>query len=338
MDEVDRLMELTYQFSIKKIVSEIHTPCMQYLFFSATCLRCIELLNEIFPALFFPDQKNPVLLATTANKKVIRVTNDRIFSSIENTSPERSKEERTNGTKKVSHRADLLPRFLFQFYIIVPRIRRLPALYTFLKRHVRNEKGKAIVFFSSRASTIFHFKLMSTVRFRRQCYMLHGKMKHRERLASYTHFRKAESEAIMFTTDVSARGLDIPEVSHILQYDPPTDPVAYVHRIGRTARGSNVGRSFIFLDPLELDFVAYLRDQFITLSEDVIEIKWKTQVFLHKTFYNLVANDDFFRRAGRKAYLSFTEAYRSYKLAKIFRVEDLDSTESMQSFGLVEAP
>lgn len=54
-------------------------------------------------------------------------------------------------------------------------------------------------------------------------------------------------------TDIAARGLDIPEVDWIIQYDPTDDPKEYIHRVGRTARGLNGrGRALIFLIPQEL--------------------------------------------------------------------------------------
>ena len=59
---------------------------------------------------------------------------------------------------------------------------------------------------------------------------------------------------------MAARGLDIPAVDWIIQYDPPDDPKEYIHRVGRTARGQHGrGRALLLLLPQELGFLQYLR-------------------------------------------------------------------------------
>ena len=54
--------------------------------------------------------------------------------------------------------------------------------------------------------------------------------------------------SILVATNVAARGLDIPYVAHVINYDLPKDADAYVHRIGRTGRVGNIGRSTSFYD------------------------------------------------------------------------------------------
>ena len=59
---------------------------------------------------------------------------------------------------------------------------------------------------------------------------------------------------------MAARGLDIPAVDWIIQYDPPDDPKEYIHRVGRTARGrAGRGRALLLLLPEEVGFLRYLR-------------------------------------------------------------------------------
>jgi len=58
--------------------------------------------------------------------------------------------------------------------------------------------------------------------------------------------------------DVAARGLDVPHVHWIVQYNTPGKPVDYIHRVGRTARIGVTGNSLLFLTPAEVDYVKVL--------------------------------------------------------------------------------
>lgn len=60
-------------------------------------------------------------------------------------------------------------------------------------------------------------------------------------------------------TDVAARGLDIPDVAWIVQFDPPQDPDVFVHRVGRTARMGRTGHALTLLLPHETAYVDFLR-------------------------------------------------------------------------------
>ncbi|RPA85071.1 DEAD-domain-containing protein [Ascobolus immersus RN42] len=78
---------------------------------------------------------------------------------------------------------------------------------------------------------------------------LHGSLPQQIRTATLTAFTRCKTSSLLFCTDVAARGLDLPNVDLIIQYDPPFDPADYLHRIGRTARAGREGRAAIFLLP-----------------------------------------------------------------------------------------
>ncbi|KPA73556.1 DEAD-box helicase-like protein [Leptomonas pyrrhocoris] len=94
-------------------------------------------------------------------------------------------------------------------------------------------------------------------------FKLHGNMSQVDRAAVFHAFKfgaagARSDKAVLFCTDVAARGLDMPKIDWIVHYDPPTDPTSYVHRIGRTARIGNSGDSILFLAPDELGYASYL--------------------------------------------------------------------------------
>lgn len=99
-----------------------------------------------------------------------------------------------------------------------------------------------------------------------------GKQKQTKRTTTFFQFCNAET-GILLCTDVAARGLDIPAVDWIVQYDPPDDPKEYIHRVGRTARGEGgKGHALLILRPEELGFLRYLKQARIPLNE--FEFSW----------------------------------------------------------------
>ena len=80
---------------------------------------------------------------------------------------------------------------------------------------------------------------------------LHGDLSQAQRDRVMKRFRSGTAE-ILIATDVAARGLDIPEVSHVINFDIPESTEAYVHRIGRTGRAGRAGDAITLVSPREL--------------------------------------------------------------------------------------
>ena len=79
---------------------------------------------------------------------------------------------------------------------------------------------------------------------------LHGGMNQAQRDRVMQSFRSGKTE-LLVATDVAARGLDISHVSHVMNYDVPSSPEAYVHRIGRTGRAGRAGEAITLVEPRE---------------------------------------------------------------------------------------
>ena len=151
---------------------------------------------------------------------------------------------------------------LEQGYVICDSDKRFLLLFSFLKR---NLKKKIIVFFSSCNCVKYHAELLNYIDL--PVLDLHGKQKQQKRTNTFFEFCNAR-QGTLICTDVAARGLDIPAVDWIVQFDPPDDPRDYIHRVGRTARGANgKGRSLMFLQPSEVGFLHQLKEARVPVVE-----------------------------------------------------------------------
>ncbi|GIL48809.1 hypothetical protein Vafri_5230, partial [Volvox africanus] len=95
---------------------------------------------------------------------------------------------------------------------------------------------------------------------------LHGRMKQVARERELEAFRQLPAGALL-CTDLAARGLDIPDVHWIVQLDPPQDPAAFVHRVGRTARMGRQGNAVVYLQPHEEAYAEFLTLRKIPIAE-----------------------------------------------------------------------
>lgn len=82
-----------------------------------------------------------------------------------------------------------------------------------------------------------------------QIFRLHGSLQQSTRTASLKAFSKCTDPAVLVCTDVASRGLDLPNVDFVIEYDPPFSKEDHLHRAGRTARAGKEGRAMIFLQP-----------------------------------------------------------------------------------------
>ena len=191
----------------------------------------------------------------------------------------------TNDTVNTNELSNATPKQLTQHYMLVSSKLRLATLVAFLTKRVQ-EKERVVVFMSTCDSVDFHKKLFDEMQpivewdkgreeadgfksaqgiFGSSCslYRLHGNIPHRERNQIMSQFSDIsptdKKAAIMITTDVAARGLNLPSVDWIVQYDPPCETNDYIHRAGRAARAGNAGHALLFLLPSELQYVEVLK-------------------------------------------------------------------------------
>ena len=117
-----------------------------------------------------------------------------------------------------------------------------------LRRLLRGAEGlkNAIIFCNRKSDVAIVYKSLQTHGF--PVGALHGDMDQRARMASLDAFKNGAVD-LLVCSDVAARGLDIPDVSHVLNFDVPTHAEDYVHRIGRTGRAGRLGAAFTIVTP-----------------------------------------------------------------------------------------
>ena len=86
-----------------------------------------------------------------------------------------------------------------------------------------------------------------------------GGVEQKDRFAILDRFRSGENR-VLITTDVSARGIDIPSVEYVINYDVPDNPENYVHRCGRCGRGSNKGSAISFCSDEEKPLIEEIEE------------------------------------------------------------------------------
>ncbi|XP_065345874.1 probable ATP-dependent RNA helicase pitchoune [Cloeon dipterum] len=220
---------------------------------------------------------------------------------------------------------------LEQGYVVCPSEKRFLLLFTFLKK---NRKKKVMVFFSSCMSVKFHHELLNYIDL--PVMSIHGKQKQTKRTSTFFQFCNAET-GILLCTDVAARGLDIPAVDWIVQFDPPDDPKEYIHRVGRTARGEgSQGHALLILRPEELGFLRYLKQARVPLNE--FDFSWSKIADIQLQLEKLIGKNYFLNQSAKEAYKAYVRAYDSHSLKNIFDIETLNLPKVAKSFGFLSAP
>ncbi len=141
-------------------------------------------------------------------------------------------------------KAGTLPR-VRQVAYIVRRDQKPAALDRILDME---HPSSAIVFCRTRLEVDTLVEMLNAHAYKAEA--LHGGMMQRQRDAVMNRVRSGKTD-LLIATDVAARGLDIERVSHVFNYDLPTDAASYVHRIGRTGRAGRAGTAITLADPRE---------------------------------------------------------------------------------------
>lgn len=241
-------------------------------------------------------------------------------------------------------------------YVIVKPQEKITQLARFLHYSLMEEQlTKTIVYFPTCAAVdYFHPLLSKLTQFKSFTLLpLHGKQSPGLRQKNFKRYVSLGSgtPSVLFTTDLAARGLDVPDVDLVIQIDPPQDPSAFSHRCGRAGRAGRPGKAIVFLNEgREEEYVAFLgvrktpvnplprlnkslRPIFPTGrteydDADVINNEMKTVVRKDRDLYE----------RGMQAFVSYVRFYSKHQAAYIFRLKDLDLAGAASSYGLLRLP
>ncbi|XP_012878505.1 PREDICTED: ATP-dependent RNA helicase DDX55 [Dipodomys ordii] len=223
------------------------------------------------------------------------------------------------------------PSRLENFYMVCKADEKFNQLVHFLRNH---KQEKHLVFFSTCACVEYYGKALEVLVSGVRVLCIHGKMKHK-RNKIFLDFRKLHS-GILVCTDVMARGIDIPEVHWVLQYDPPSSASAFVHRCGRTARIGHGGSALVFLLPMEESYTNFLAiNQKCPLQEMSVQ---KNVANVLPDLKAMALADRAVFEKGMRAFVSHVQAYAKHECNLIFRLKDLDFASLARGFALLKMP
>ncbi|CAG8514157.1 4983_t:CDS:2 [Paraglomus brasilianum] len=142
-----------------------------------------------------------------------------------------------------------------QSYIACPWESHIPTLRHIIRDHKKqHQNAKIIAFLPTRLGTQLYaelFRMLDEV----SVFEIHSGKAQDQRSRVSERFRKAPRNAMLVTSDVSARGVDYPGVTLVLQIGAPSSKEQYIHRLGRTGRAGKEGKGILVLAPFEKKFL-----------------------------------------------------------------------------------
>ncbi|KAM4681799.1 putative ATP-dependent RNA helicase DDX10 [Amazona ochrocephala] len=225
------------------------------------------------------------------------------------------------------------PATLDQNYVVCELQQKVNMLYSFLRSHL---KKKSIVFFASCKEVQYLFRVFCKLQPGLPVLALHGKQQQMKRMEVYTCFIRKKA-AVLFATDIAARGLDFPAVNWVIQFDCPEDANTYIHRVGRTARYKEGGEALLVLLPSEeKGMVEQLAQKKVPVSE--IKINPDKLSDIQKRMQAFLAQDQELKERAQRCFVSYLRSVYLMKNKEVFDVFKLPLAEYALSLGLAMAP
>ncbi|KAK9428031.1 P-loop containing nucleoside triphosphate hydrolase protein [Lipomyces doorenjongii] len=367
LDEGDRLMELGFEETITKILSKLQENSKAH----------IDSVRGL------PNRRVTVLCSATLKDDVEKLgkqsLHNAIYVNVDSKSTEPSRTDEFSA-----------PDQLHQEYVVVPmKLRMVSLMGTIVNIVQTRNNAKIMVFLSCSDSVNFHFSMLTrasntddgseeesesekTAEGEKTAllshilktylkstspmiYKLHGSLSQPLRKSTLAAFTKLTSgPSVLLCTDVASRGLDLPSISHVVEFDPPFALEDHLHRVGRTARVGNEGWSTIFVlpgkeegyidnvvaplhksPPIRRDYSTVLSSAFggkLVWQDIATNAQLDVERWLLQSTNNL--------SLAKSAFTSHVRAYTTHLSSErqYFSVRDLHLGHMAKCFGLRETP
>ncbi|EAN32615.1 DEAD/DEAH box helicase family protein [Theileria parva strain Muguga] len=238
-DESDRLLDISFQEPLKEI------------------LKCIPKSSE---------GRITFMFSATITDSIRTLASKISNSTFEfyDATEESSKILKLN--RKIEHEYVFLPQHVHITYLV----------YVLRERFLKDEKAKGIIFICTKKRCQLVSLTLDQLEFKVTC--IHSLMKQSKRTDSLSKFRSGYSN-LLVATDLVSRGIDVPEVSFVINLDFPGTAFDYIHRVGRTGRGGRQGIAFSFIDEFDVEKVKNVETS-VDIKLKKYEIKDKEAVKL----------------------------------------------------------
>jgi ATP-dependent RNA helicase DDX55/SPB4 len=311
MDEADRLLDLGFKEDLQKIISRLPKQRRTGLF-SASMSEAVDQLIRV-------GLRNPVRIAVKVKARA---------------APSANGEEGKIEDKRT-------PASLQMSYLITPASHKIPAMKQILAAS-QPQPQKSILYLATCFSVDYFQHVLPEVLKGYAIIPLHGKHPDKVRRKNFNKFVDSVTPSILLTTDVAARGLDIPAVDLVFQLDPPSDPKAFIHRCGRAGRAGRRGLAVTFLTPgSEEDYIEFLQVRQTPISPlTSIQVNVTPQEAEATTakIRKLVREDRALFDKAQRGFVSWVRAYSKHTASSIFPVTRLDWKELGDGWGLLTLP
>ncbi|GMM45862.1 putative ATP-dependent RNA helicase [Pichia kluyveri] len=248
--------------------------------------------------------------------------------------------------KSASLAANSAPESLNLSYMVVDPELKLKILYQLL---LKFRYKKVIVYFPTNfAVTHFFNFFMELVKKSNtpesetvNIYSLHGKLEAKPRMKTLNTFaEESPFKSVLFTTDVAARGIDIPDVDLVIQLDPPTEPDVFLHRCGRTGRANKIGSAITMIsEGREEEYINFLNVKNIDLKlQETPKLNEELVKNFDEKMRSWLLEDRARYDHAVRCYVGYTRYYSKHVASSIFRLAELNYLKLAKLHGLTRYP